>query len=141
MNMIETQAAGLPEFISGLTPPVEHDAAIRRNQHIIATLRAIRPLMNKLGDMPDVPQMIVEGQRKAQRFGRLDELVGIAEFIGCASPIERKHIINMLIDRGVDEDGLAPELEDAACSLTRSIEAGGDAADSLRAYTEARDEL
>jgi len=101
MNMIETQAAGLPEFLPGLTPPpVEHDAAIRRNQHIIATLRAIRPLMNKLGDMPDVPQMIVEGQRKAQRLGRLDELVEIADFIGNASLLECKHIINELIGSG-----------------------------------------
>jgi len=143
MNMIETQAAGLPEFLPGLTPPpVEHDAAIRRNQHIIATLRAIRPLMNKLGDMPDVPQMIVEGQRKAQRLGRLDELVEIADFIGNASLLECKHIINELIDRTSTITGCATELENAACSLSRSIEIDGDvgAEDSLRAYMERRDE-
>ena len=146
MNMIETQAAGLPEFLSGLTPPpVEHDAAIRRNQHIIATLRAIRPLMHKLGDMPDmpdVPQMIVEGQRRAQRLGRLDELVGIADFIGNASLLECKHIINELIDRTSTITGCATELENAVCSLSRSIEidgdVDGDAEDSLRAYMEGR---
>lgn len=54
MNMIGTQAAGLNKLFEGLThPPVEHDAEIRSNQHIIATLRAIRPLMNKLGDALD----------------------------------------------------------------------------------------
>lgn len=79
-------------------------------------------------------------QHKAKLLSRLDDLVGIESFIGEASRLECKHIINMLIDRVSTLDGLAPELEDAACSLTRSIEADGDAADSLRAYMEGRDE-
>ncbi len=147
MNMTETQAAGLKNLFAQLTPPlVEHDREVMRNRHIIETLRAIRPHMKAMGDalngdLPDVPQMIVEGQRKAKLLGRMDELVEIAEFIGVSSPLERKHIINMLIDRGVEEEGLAPELEDAACSLSRSIEADVDAADSLRSYMERRDEL
>ena len=112
-----------------IAPPASNDAAIR-------------PLMNKLGDMPDVPQMIVEGQRRAQRLGRLDELVGIADFIGNASLLECKHIINELIDRTSTITGCATELENAVCSLSRSIEidgdVDGDAEDSLRAYMEGR---
>ena len=96
-----------------IAPPASNDAAIR-------------PLMNKLGDMPDmpdVPQMIVEGQRRAQRPGRLDELVGIADFIGNANLLECKHIITELIERVSTLTGCAVEMEDAGCVLTREIEA------------------
>lgn len=146
MNMIGTQAAGLNKLFEGLThPPVAHDAEMLRNQHIIDTLRVIRPHMTKLGDLPDVPQMIVDGQYKAKRLSRLDELVSIADFIGNASLLECKHIINELIDRTSTITGCATELENAACALSRSIEidgdVNGDAADSLRAYMEGRDEL
>ena len=79
---------------------------------------------------------------KAQRLGRLDGLVSVAEFIGNASPLECKHIINELIDRTSTITGCATELENAACSLTRSIEIDGDvdAEDSLRSYMERKDE-
>lgn len=114
---------------------------------VIEHLRAAQPHMRAMGDalsshdLPDVPQMIVEAQHKAARLSRLDELVGIAEFIGTASLLECKHIINELIDRTSTITGCATDLENASCALTRSIEIDGDAADSLRAYTESRDEL
>lgn len=113
---------------------------------VIKHLRAAQPHMRAMGDalsshdLPDVPQMIVDGQYKAKRLSRLDELVGIAEFIGNASLLECKHIINELIDRTSTITGCVTELENAACSLTRSIEIDGDAADTLRSYMEARDE-
>lgn len=148
MNMTETQAAGLKNLFAQLTPPlVEHDREVMHNRHIIEMLRAIRPHMKAMGDalngdLPDVPQMIVEGQRKAKLLGRMDELVEIAEFIGNASLLECKHIINELIDRTSTITGCATELENAACSLSRSIEIDGDvdAEDSLRSYMERRDE-
>lgn len=85
---------------------------------VIKHLRAAQPHMKAMGDaleryaLPDVPQI-----------DRLDALVGIAEFIETAYLLECKHIVNMLIERVSDLTGCAPELEDAACSLTRSIEA------------------
>lgn len=128
------------------------DETIARNNRTIAMLRATRPHIEKLvdalerHDTPDVQtqnvqQMIAEGTR----LGRMNELVSIAEFIGTASLLECKHIINELIDRTSTITGCATELENAACSLTRSIEIDGgvegDAADSLRAYSESQDEL
>jgi len=72
----------------------------------------------------------------------LDDLVDVARFIEGASLLECKHIINELIDRTSTITGCATELENAACSLSRSIEIDGDvgAEDSLRAYMERRDE-
>lgn len=86
-------------------------------EQIIDSLRAMRPHMKAMGDA-------------LNRRNRLDELVEIETFISQASRLECKHVINMLIDRVSTLDGLAPELEDAAYSLTCSIEADDDAADS-----------
>ena len=126
MNMIGTQAAGLQKFFDGLTPPpVEHDREVMLHH-----------------DPPDVPRMIIDAKTKANRLSRLDELVGIAHFIGSANLLECKHIINELIDRTSTITGCATELENAACSLSRSIEIDGDvdAEDSLRSYMERKDE-
>lgn len=109
---------------------------------VIKHLRAAQPHMQAMGDalsshaLPDVP-------RKTQlirQISRLDKLVGIADFIGTASLLECKHIINELIDRTSTITGCATDLENASCALTRSIEIDGDAADTLRSYMEARDE-
>ena len=41
----------------------------------------------------------------------------VAKFISKATPFDRKFTIHHLIDRGVEVDGLAPELEDALCAI------------------------
>lgn len=136
MNMTETQAAGLHKMFNAPPPAIENDAKV-------FAAKPLRLIAEQLGEqplraLPDVPRMIVEAQHKAGRIARLDELVGIAEFIGDASPLECKHIINMLADRVSTLTGCATELEDAACALTREIES--DATDCLRSYMERRDE-
>lgn len=100
---------------------------------VIKHLRAARPHMKAMGDALE--------RYAAPATPRLDALVEIADFIGNASLLECKHLINELIDRTSTITGCATELENAACALTRSIDIDGDAADSLRAYTESRDEL
>lgn len=113
----------------------------------IKHLRAAQPHMQAMGSaldryaLPDVPQMIVDAQDKAKRMSRLDELVGIAEFIGGASLLECKHIINELADRVSTLTGCATELEDASCALTKQIETEADVvADQYAAYLEDHDE-
>lgn len=72
--------------------------------------------------LPDVPKMMDDGERKAKRMSRADDLVSVAEFIGSAGPVECKLIINELVDRVSTLVGCATELEDASCALTREIE-------------------
>lgn len=95
-------------------------------------LRAAQPHMKAMGDA--LERYAVPARQ------RLNTLVEIADFIGNATLLECKHIINELIDRTSTITGCATELENAACALSRSIEIDGDAADSLRAYTEGRGE-
>jgi hypothetical protein len=71
--------------------------------------------------IPDVPQMIAEGQRNAKRLSRADNLDECSAFIADASLKECKLIIDDLIDRVATLVGLAPELEDAACALALEI--------------------
>lgn len=82
---------------------------------VIKHLRAAQPHMQAIGDALE--------RHAVPAFPRLDTLVEIANFIGNASLLECKHIINELIDRVSTLTGCAGELEDAACALTREIEA------------------
>lgn len=94
---------------------------------VTAELRAMQPNMKAMGDaldIPDVPQMTVDGQRKAKRLSRLDDLVECAKFIEGASLVECKHIVNELIERVSELTGSASKLEDAAFALTDAIEYG-----------------
>lgn len=121
-------------------PPVEHDRDVMKLESIITGLRSMRPHMKAIGDALAGTQ----AAGLAAIRSRSDALVSVAEFIGTASLLECKHIINELIDRTSTITGCATELENAACSLSRSIEidgdVDGDASDSLRSYMEARDE-
>lgn len=81
-------------------------------QKIIDALRDAQPSMKAMGDALE---------RHAARQLRTDALCKIEDFIIEASRIECKHIVNMLIDRVSELDGIAPELEDASAKLTRSI--------------------
>lgn len=86
-------------------------------QKIITALRDAQPHMKEMGDA------LV---RHARDNARLDTMCRIEDFTVEATRLECKHIINMLIERVSELDGLAPELEDAAASLTRSIVADND---------------
>lgn len=101
---------------------------------VIKHLRAVGPHMKAMGDALD----------RYSVQDRMDELVDIANFIGNASLLECKHIINELIDRTSTITGCATELENAACALSRSIEIDGDidgdASDCLRAHMDRKDE-
>lgn len=92
-------------------------------EHQIKTVNTICDAL--FGKVPDVPAMIVEAQHKAKLVSRMDDLVEIADFIGTASLLECKHIINELIDRTSTITGCATELENASCALTLAIEAEG----------------
>jgi hypothetical protein len=72
--------------------------------------------------IPDVPTMIVDSQAKTKRLSRLNELSELTDFIGSASLVECKLIINELADRVSTLTGSAAELEDASCALTKEIE-------------------
>ena len=86
-------------------------------------LQEMRPLMESLAGSKTT---IDEAHSKAIRESRLPEIVGIANFIGTASLMECKLIINELIDRVSSLVGVASELEDASCMLSREIGAQCD---------------
>lgn len=77
--------------------------------------------MYKIPTMEDVQKIIADAQVNVRRLQRADELEEIAGFIAAASLQECKLIIDDLIDRVSTLVGLAPELEDAAHSINRSI--------------------
>ena len=117
MNMNGTQAEGLQKLVDGLTPPPkEHDAEVR--EHPISPLPHI-PTMH-IPTMQDFEHIRARVNAKIQRLSRLDDLVSVAEFIKSASLVERKHIINELMD--TDPTGDVTGLEDYACALTTAIE-------------------
>ena len=88
-------------------------------QIIAKHLQEMRPLMEKLaGSKPSY------SHRKAVLDSRLSELVEIANFIGTANLMECKLIINELIERVSSVVGVASELEDASCMLSKEIESG-----------------
>ena len=119
-----------------IAPPASNDAEVRRNQHIIATLCAIRPHMEMLGG-------VIEGTQAAGLSAiqtRRIELCGIHDFIESASLIECRNIIGSLIERVSTLTGGAHELEDAFDVIGREIAAESDPSDSLRSHMERRDE-
>lgn len=70
-------------------------------------------------------KMIADARHKAKRLSRLEDLSALSDFIGDASLIECKLIINELIERVSTFPECADKLEDAACSLTKAIESEG----------------
>lgn len=77
--------------------------------------------MYKIPTMEDVQKIMDDARTNVRRLQRADELEEVAVFIAAASLQECKLIIDDLIDRVSTLVGLAPELEDAAASLNRSI--------------------
>lgn len=76
--------------------------------------------------MEDIQKIMTVAHANARRLQRADELEEISEFIVGASLQECKLIVDDLIDRVSTIVGLAPELEDAAVSINRSIMAGDE---------------
>lgn len=77
--------------------------------------------MYKIPTMEDVQKIIADAQVNVRRLQRADELEEMSVFIAAANLQECKLITDDLIDRVSTLVGLAPELEDAAASLNRSI--------------------
>ena len=119
-----------------IASPVPNDAKVRRNQHIIATLRAIQPHMKALGGEIEGTQAAGLSAIQTRRI----ELCGIHDFIESASLIECRNIIGSLIERVSTLTGGAHELEDAFDVIGREIAAESDPSDSLRSHMERRDE-
>jgi hypothetical protein len=91
-------------------------------QTAVAMSDAFFGRLNERG-IPDVPRMIIDAQVKSKQLARLTELSALSDFIGDASLLECKLIINELTDRVSTLTGCADKLEDAACALTKEIEA------------------
>lgn len=119
MNMIEL-----------LPPPVTHDAEVRRAAAIADILRA--------DEMVDAFKSLAAGTQAAGLASirrRTDALVSVAEFIGTASLLECKHILNELADRvasvsercnveRVEPLSIAAEcIEEAGIALTAAMDA------------------
>lgn len=74
-------------------------------------------------NFPNVPAMIAEARAKIDRTNRLNILVDFANFIGTASLLERKYILNEIIDKtNIEGDCDVSKLEDAAVDFTKAIE-------------------
>ena len=94
------------------------------NLEIIAKhLQEMRPLMESLaGSKRSIDEQSIDRlHSKAVRESRLPEVVEIANFIGIASLMECKLIINELIERVSSLTGIACELENASCMLSKEI--------------------
>lgn len=138
-------------------PAKEYDRDVERLKRIADGLKAMRPDMEALAGTQAAGLSKIR-QRQYERCATHD-------FIESASLHECKSVLDSMIDRVVTLTGSASELEDAAsaiadaleyeacpancpcdsCAAARSDEAydrkiNAEAADSLRAYTEARDE-
>ena len=120
MQMQNTQASGLEKFLQ--VPDKEYDTKVFSSiKPVIEISESLKE--QPMREFPNVPAMIAEARIKIDRTNRLNKLVDIADFIGESSLLERKHILNEIIDKSnIEGDCDVSHLEDAAVDFTKAIE-------------------
>jgi len=82
-----------------------------------------RMMVTKIEEFPNVPEMMIKSYEQYQIISRQDDIREVViPIIETASNEELQQIMQSIMVRAVDLNGMAPELEDWLCVNAREIE-------------------